>query len=87
MVDTPSPLHIESIIKGVNQESTYFTEVFCGTSKDTRRPPAELLELAFPQATSGTTWKREYHFPDGITAQDNNIGEINKPCSFCFAQK
>jgi len=31
------------------------TEVFCGTSKDTRRPPAELLELAFPQAISGTT--------------------------------
>lgn len=32
---------------------SYFIEVFCGTSKEISRPPAEVLELAFPQATSG----------------------------------
>lgn len=32
---------------------SYLIDVFWGTSKVISRPPAELLELAFPQATSG----------------------------------
>ena len=49
-------------------EFSYLTEVFCGTSKDTRRPPAELLALAFPQAMSGTTWrgKKKHHKEDRL---------------------
>lgn len=37
-------------------ECSYFIDVFCGTSEKIRRPPPELLELAFPQATSGSIW-------------------------------
>lgn len=48
-----------SILMVCNCEFSYLTDVFCGTSKVTRRPPAELLELAFPQAISGTTWEKK----------------------------
>lgn len=65
-------------------EFSYLTEVFCGTSKDTRRPPAELLALAFPQAMSGTTWRgnKKHHKKDrllGLIMGQDHILESKTP--------
>lgn len=58
--DGHNPAYGHSIeLNGFSGGCSYLTEVFCGTSKDTRRPPAELLELASPQAISGTTWGKK----------------------------